>query len=250
MFGNPDTHHHLIIEQANGATPAKAKANSHVYALHVENSKQATATLNVRIVDEVKTIATSGVANNVVGGLWNTDGDGMPTCSAFIGASSRILLSIEDAPGSSLRVDCPGSPRLTLQNKGGACLLAVWASASYVMVNGNGPMAILLNPRQKYTTIDVRGMDGAAASLAVYLSPWKQNSGIRLIVRGGWPSQLTAKSITVHACQGQSVRCLVNTIAGRSACRILYNCIAQEAAARAAVLSAVNNHNPCVALSS
>lgn len=230
--------------------------------MRVADSQSATASLRLDIPRQVMTLPSSIAASNAVTGLLSTSTP-MPTCDDTLGHPRQLLrIALRNAPGSSLRVDCPQASAMTLENSNGRCLQAVWAAANRINTIGNRSIVIYHQPSSTPTVVDISGMTSwgvpvQPASTAtntrviIRLSEWMGNkaSAGQLEVRGQFPYNVPqrgqAGGVIVHGCGANRVRCTATDKSGFPACKIINSCVSTAAAAKASLLAAVNSPTPC-----
>ena len=228
--------------------------------MRVANSQNARATLRLDLAREITTLPSGTAATNRVMGQLDTS-TAMPTCRDTVGNLGQPLaIKLQNAPGSSLRVDCPGASVLTLENTNGACLQAVMATASTIFASGN--RSVVIYPNLQRSTIDVNGMTSWGLPAAPSRSPTNTRVIVRLSQWSGDESSASLKTIQgrlpyvvpqgafgviVHGCGASNVKCTVTDKLGKSTCRATDVCIASAATAKANMLAAINDASPCTA---
>lgn len=234
--------------QANGARLGELQDT-----MRVQDSTTATATVRLDNVRTIATLPTTNPANNAVIGLLN-----VPACRDYVGsASSQLSTRLVDAPGSSLRVDCPTANVLAATNNNGQCLVLVYPKvASKIEVYGNRSIVIHADPANP-PIVDVSGMTswGAQAGppntrVIVYLSQLQSDAlrASRVTIRGRLPYPIPQgqSGVIVYGCGASNVSCLATGRLGFPTCRLIEACVAGPAAAKTAALRAINSATPCV----
>lgn len=233
--------------------------------MRVANSQSATASIRLDVTRKVTTLPNTVAASNAVIGLLDTSTT-MPICIDQIGKNNQLLeLAIRDAPGSSLRVDCPLASTMTIENTNGRCLQAVWTDAERINTVGNRSMVIYHQPRAPTalpTVIDISGMTSwglpvqpastnTNTRVIVRLSQWQQDqaSASQLEIEGQLPYNVPqrgqAGGVIVFGCGANRVRCTATDKSGFPACKIINSCVPSAATAKANLLAAINSPTPC-----
>lgn len=155
--------------------------------------------------------------NSVIDGLKKNG-----SCTAYVGNASMPLdIRIgANAENSSLLVECPQASELLLDNQGGACLAAVMPSTTFISVEGDAAVAVVINTNQTIPVVDVSNMT-AGGQLILYLTNGTALSGSSSQgVQGTLPFPLPdgQYAVVVRGCQPQRMPCTVLDAAGRDVC--------------------------------
>ena len=138
-----------------------------------------------------------------------------------------------------------------MENVNGACLQAVWASATRIEAAGNRSIVIYPNPQRVPSVIDVSG----TTSWGVPPAPQRTPTNMRVIVRlselqqdkSGVASMVIQRKlqyavpdgafgVVVHGCGASSVRCEVVDANNKASCRLTEKCTTSVATAKSNML--------------
>lgn len=199
----------------------------------------------------IRTLATSNPGKNVVAGLLRTT-DVMPGCIGGVGNSSdKVQVRLEQAPNSTLRVDCAAGLELSVTNNNGKCLQVVYPNSLKLTVGGN--RAVVIYNHIAPLVVNMSGSGTAPLNNLVIV----RLSQLRNTYPEMAPQPITgrlqytlpkgAAGVIVHGCDATKVPCSVTDKAGKPACRAIESCVSPAAFAQANMITAIASADPCKA---
>lgn len=237
-----------------------AKPDATNNAVVVSNAPDAAAFLRLDNLRDISTLPSNQPGNNLVTGLFDT-ASGVPHCKATIGSPHAPLhMHLTNAPDSRLRAECPAASNLHLENNQGACLQAVWTSASAIYAAGNRSIAIYPNPHNLPSIIDVSGMTSWGlppdplhnpnnTRVIIHLSQWqddgRRGGAVDIVGRLPYTVAQGANAVIVYGCGVGRFHCRVVDARGRHACRLTEHCVATQREATHALLKEIDAASPC-----
>lgn len=241
--------------QANGVVPDQPNS-----AVRARNSNKATLRTMFNRINRIETTISAQATASVVGGLVRVNGP-FPTCSAWYGSRvARMDIVNQNAPGSSLKVNCPQASTLRLTNYNGRCMHVGIPNARRIQAAGNRTISIIMPPRSLPSVVNVAGMthwgppgrSDLNTRLLIRLSQLQAHGDAMrhgsLTVEGKlqYAVPYGAAGVVVKGCGAvRKVACEVQDAMGRPVCRLVEKCTTDPVLARQTMMMQLFTMPPC-----